>query len=185
MKLLINADVIRSQAIEVIRNEKNSTILKIKYFENKVQKEYLFEIPYNIMYRLQLINGLSKIESKDGCKFVYAENDEDQSVYAILHSEELYPSDVFVPINKKENVKVLKKFKYPNYNIEYGNFVSTIYFVKLKIEDQKTLAIYMGPKDSKMQNKNFELYRYNESILVKRKWNNNSKSVCCISLSKL
>ena len=31
MKLLVNADVIRSNAIDVIR-DKNNTILKIKYF---------------------------------------------------------------------------------------------------------------------------------------------------------
>lgn len=184
MKLLINADVIRSQAIEVIRN-KNNTILKIKYFENQVSKEYLFEIPYNVMYRVQLIDGLSKIEFEYGCRFICTENDEDESVYAILHSEETYPSDVFVPINRKKQVEVLKKFDYSNYNTEYGNFISTIYFVKLEIDSQKPLSIYKGRKTSRMHNKCFEVHKIKESIVIKRKWENNSKSVCCVPLSEL
>lgn len=184
MKLLINADVIRSQAIEVIKNEKN-TVLKIKYFENQIRKEYSFDIPYSPRYKLQLFENLLKSEFEDGCRFICTENDEDESVYAILHSEELYPSDMFVPISKQENVEVIKKFDYPNYNTEYGNFISTIYFVKLEIDSQKPLFIYKGPKDSRMHNKCFEIYKVKESILIKRKWENNSKFVCCVPLSEL
>ena len=184
MKLLVNADVIRSNAIDVIR-DKNNTILKIKYFENKIPKEYVFEIPYNIMYRLNVIQGLSKNETDDGCKFIYTENEDDESVYAIFHSEQIYPSDIFVPLYKREQVEIIKKFNYTNFNEEYGKYASSIYFVRLKVEDFKPLSIYTGPKNSNMQNKHFEIHKLNGSISIKRKWENNSKFVHCISLDDL
>lgn len=184
MKLLINSDIVRSQAVEVVKDG-NNTILKIKYFENRILKEYVFEIPYNVMYKTQLIEGLNKVVLKDKCRFVYTENEENDSVYAILHSEEIYPSDIFVPILQKEQIKIIKKFNYLTYNIEYGTFTSTIYFVKLKINNESSIFISKGKKDAKTLKPYFEICKNRDVVLVKRKWKNNSKFIQCIALSEL
>lgn len=184
MKLLINSDIVRSQAVEVIKDGDN-TILKIKYFENQTLKEYVFEVPYNVMYRNQLIKGLNKITLNDKCRFVYTKNEEDKSVYAILHSEEIYPSDIFVPILQKEQIKIIKKFDYLTYTREYGTFTSTIYFAKLEIDDEKSIFISRGPKSSKKLNRYFEICKNGDTVLIRRKWKNNSGFVQCIPLSEL
>lgn len=119
------------------------------------------------------------------CEFTYTENDEDESVYAIFHSEQTYPSDIFVPFNKKQQVEIIKKFNYTNFNEEYGKYASSIYFTKLEIESHKPLSIYIGPKNFNMQNKHFEIHKLNGSISIKRKWENNSKFVHCISFADL
>lgn len=184
MKLLINPDVVRSQAVEVIKDG-NNTILKIKYLENQNPKEYTFEIPYNVMYRIQLIDGLDKIDFDDKCRFVYTEDNPNDSVYAILHSEEVYPSDIFVPIFKRKRVQIIKKFNYSAYNMEYGTFTSTIYFAKLEIDNKKSIPIIKGPKGSKMLNRYFEICKNKDIMSIKRKWGDNSKNIPCISLSEL
>ena len=108
-------------------------------------------------------------------------------IYALVRSTEAVPDDVFIPKAKKNKVKVIRRLRFVDGECDLGDFLSNVYFIRIKLDRKEKLPLYLTYEDSKNLRKAIVFARnsegmWNANIEVKKASNTEGKYV---SLSKI
>jgi len=64
-------------------------------------------------------------------------------MYALLRCNYVVPDDIFVPISMKDKVTVIRRIQFVDIEVDYGEFLSNIYFIKIKLKPGEKLPLYL------------------------------------------
>lgn len=70
-------------------------------------------------------------------------------IYALIRSTEFVPDDVYIPKEKSKNVKVIRRIRFVDDECDLGDFLSNVYFIKIKLDRKEKLPVYLTYEDSK------------------------------------
>ena len=69
-------------------------------------------------------------------------------IYALIRSTEVVPDDVYIPKEKSKNVKVIRRIRFVDDECDLGDFLSNVYFIKIKLDRKEKLPVYLTYEDS-------------------------------------
>ena len=123
----------------------------------------------------------NRIVFSESCEYYTGE------IYALLRSTEAVPDDIYVSKWRRKNVKVLKRLRFVDDECDLGDFLSNVYFVRIKLDRGEELPVYLTYEDAKNLRKAIVFRRtpigmWNVNIEVKPAKNDKGEY---ISLSKL
>ena len=64
-------------------------------------------------------------------------------MYALLRCNYVVPDDIFIPISMKDKVTVIRRIQFVDIEVDYGEFLSNIYFIKIKLKPGEKLPLYL------------------------------------------
>ncbi len=70
-------------------------------------------------------------------------------IYALIRSTEFVPDDVYIPKEKSKDVKVIRRIRFVDDECDLGDFLSNVYFIKIKLDRKEKLPVYLTYEDSK------------------------------------
>lgn len=195
MRLFINEGVCKRKwnGNVSIRQKEGIVTLRIPNYDEatKEQPNVEFIIPnvkrkmlktnrwiYNVL--LEEITE-NRIVFSESCEYYTGE------IYALLRSTEVVPDDIYVSKWRRKNVKVLKRLRFVDDECDLGDFLSNVYFVRIKLDRGEELPVYLTYEDAKNLRKAIVFRRtpigmWNVNIEVKPAKNDKGEY---ISLSKL
>ena len=195
MRLFINEGVCKRKwnGNVSIRQKEGIVTLRIPNYDEatKEQPNVEFIIPnakrkmlktnrwiYNVLLEEITENRIVFAES---CEYYTGE------IYALLRSTEVVPDDIYVSKWRRKNVKVLKRLRFVDDECDLGDFLSNVYFVRIKLDRGEELPVYLTYEDAKNLRKAIVFRRtpigmWNVNIEVKPAKNDKGEY---ISLSKL
>lgn len=80
-------------------------------------------------------------------------------IYAIIRNTEIVPDDVFIPANKKDCVTVLKRMRFVDSEADLGDFLSNVYFIKIKLDSNDSLPVYITTTQPSVLDEHYVFYR--------------------------
>ena len=195
MRLFINEGILKRKwnGNVSIRQKEGIVTLRIPNYDEatKEQPNVEFIIPnvkrkmlktnrwiYNVL--LEEITE-NRIVFSESCEYYTGE------IYALLRSTEAVPDDIYVSKWRRKNVKVLKRLRFVDDECDLGDFLSNVYFVRIKLDRGEELPVYLTYEDAKNLRKAIVFRRtpigmWNVNIEVKPAKNDKGEY---ISLSKL
>lgn len=112
-------------------------------------------------------------------------------MYALLRCNYVVPDDIFVPLNKKDKITVIRRIQFIDLEPDYDNFLSNIYFIKIKLKPGESLPVYLTSSEGSHSKKYYlfsrtNKYNYNIDCISSNHYiSYNKESNPIISLSKL
>lgn len=108
-------------------------------------------------------------------------------IYALLRSTEAVPDDIYVSKWQRKNVKVLKRLRFIDDECDLGDFLSNVYFIRIKLDRGEKLPVYLTYEDAKNLRKTIVFRRnsigmWNANVEIKPAKNEEGEY---ISLSEL
>ena len=157
LRLFINEGICkRKWNNNVIIHKKNGVVtLKIPNYNEATYKQTYMEfiIPhieesmlktdvwmYNLVLEECTENRIVFSEKYDSCT---------GEIYALIRSTEVVPDDVYIPKEKSKNVKVIRRIRFVDDECDLGDFLSNVYFIKIKLDRKEKLPLYLTYEDSK------------------------------------
>ena len=55
----------------------------------------------------------------------------------------MVPDDIFIPADKKDKIKVIRRIRFVDGECDLGNFLSNVYFVKIMLDRKEKLPVYL------------------------------------------
>lgn len=172
MKLFINSGVYERKWNENVRAfplPDNKLKLKIPIYQEdtpKSKRKYItFILPNLARSDLKYDVILNSISLKKSSKNVYRVEEkkcaQHHSMYALLRGTDIVPDDIYIPTNMKNKVTVIQRFQFIDNEVDYGNFLSNIYLIKIKLEIGEYLPIYLTNQNSTLLQKHYVFFRGN------------------------
>ena len=84
-----------------------------------------------------------RIVFSESCEYYTGE------IYALLRSTEAVPDDIYVSKWRRKNVKVLKHLRFIDDECDLGDFLSNVYFIRIKLDRGEKLPVYLTYEDAK------------------------------------
>lgn len=84
-----------------------------------------------------------RIVFSESCEYYNGE------IYALLRSTEAVPDDIYISKLRRKNVKVLKHLRFADSECDLGDFLSNVYFIRIKLDRGEKLPVYLTYEDSK------------------------------------
>lgn len=64
-------------------------------------------------------------------------------MYALIRSAAAIPDDVFIPSSMKDKVTVLRRIRFIDDEVDYGDFLSNVYFIQIDLGGHESIPIYL------------------------------------------
>ncbi|MCX8073997.1 MAG: hypothetical protein N2749_00210 [Clostridia bacterium] len=80
-------------------------------------------------------------------------------IYILIQSTNVVPDDVIIASNMVDKVDILQKFIIPSSEVDYGDYMSNIYLLKLRLNSNETFPIYLTSENSFCLTDHFVFYR--------------------------
>ncbi len=84
-----------------------------------------------------------RIVFSESCEYYTGE------IYALLRSTEAVPDDIYISKWRRKNVKVLKHLRFIDDECDLGDFLSNVYFIRIKLDRGEKLPVYLTYEDAK------------------------------------
>ncbi len=177
MKFFINSGLFSrgGETYKVQFLENNEIKLSIPYYLSSEKKhKYInfifsgtndsiknrFKNPYDIMFQCSSF----KQTGKDTYRINVSNSNvpvRNYGLYALIKSDTVVPDDVFVPKSVKENLKVIRMIEYVDCEPDYGNFLTKIYLIKVKLNPEEGFPLYLTSAHPKFLDKHLVIHRAN------------------------
>lgn len=102
----------------------------------KFKKGFLLQ---NVTVKMKQNNAKYELSR---CKECNKDTEKNNVFFALLRSTTTVPDDVYIPRKMKENVEVIQRFRVIDGEADYGDFLSNIYFIKIKLNVGQSLSIF-------------------------------------------
>lgn len=198
MKLFINSGVCERKwngNVEISELDNGMTELKIpNYLENESREEYItFILPCSPedLEKDLLLEQVSLHRANQTAYRINQKNiKNDKGIYALVRSTETIPDDVYIPAAMKDRVTVIRRIRFIDDEVDYGDFLSNVYLIKVKLQMNETLPVYMTYADPYAITEQYVFYRDSFEYGVTKKFEtfiyvNNINKRDFISLSQL
>lgn len=157
MRLFVNEGVCKRKwnGNISIRQKDGIVTLRIPDFNQRTSKETYVEfvIPNVTKKMLKTNRWIYNIVMKEYTEDRIVFSDEyapyTGEIYAIVRSTEAVPDDVFIPKAKKNKVKVLRRLRFVDGECDLGDFLSNVYFIRIKLDRKEKIPLYLTYEDSK------------------------------------
>lgn len=129
-----------SNYLEEDRKEKN-IYFEFDDNENEISTEKLKKgfLLQNVTVKMKQNNAKYELSR---CKECNKDREKNNVFFALLRSTTTVPDDVYIPRKMKENVEVIQRFRVIDGEADYGDFLSNIYFIKIKLNVGQSLSIF-------------------------------------------
>lgn len=132
--------------VEEIDGERTKLIIPNLIENDSTYENIEFVLPMHkekVIHSEKLNISCSKLwNNKNEYKFENGVAGNEKNIYALLNNSKQAPSDIYIPVNMKEKVKVLKKIRFYDSEPDYGDFIAQLYFVKIKLSKWDTIPFY-------------------------------------------
>ncbi len=153
MRLFINSGICdrKWNGNVSIRQKKGIVTLRIPEYseETLTQKHVEFVIP-NLKRRMLrtntwVLNLKLQEEASSKERFIFTDTYDPYvgGIYALLRSTVMVPDDIFIPADKKDKIKVIRRIRFVDGECDLGNFLSNVYFVKIMLDRKEKLPVYL------------------------------------------
>ena len=174
MKLFINSGVcerICNGGNEKIKQTigKSQLCLSIpNYLKDKKKQEDI-----NFVFNIEGINKESLEEdlllenislrktSKNSYSIDSSKKTSERCMYALIRSTTRIPDDVFIPSAMKDKVTVLRRIRFVDDEVDYGDFLSNVYLIKIDLGCHESIPIYLAYDDPKLLKEHYVFYKTN------------------------
>ena len=107
-----------------------------------------------------LLNNISLRKSgKNTYNFIHSIGYHEDYMYAFLRSTGKCADDVFIPASMKDKVEVIRKISFVNDEVDYGDFLSNVYFIKIKLEIKESLPVYLTSSNPRVLEEHYVFFR--------------------------
>ena len=195
MRLFINKGICKRKwnGNICIRQKDGVVILRFpNYKEGKEEVEFVdFVIPNAkrkmIKNNTWIYNLILEENTKN--KVVFADDYDSRTgeIYALIRSTEVVPDDVYIKKDKSKKVEVIRRIRFVDSECDLGNFLSNVYFIKIKLDRKEKVSLFLTYADAKYLRKAIIFSRnvegmWNANVKIKKDTNMDGKY---ISLSEL
>ena len=157
MRFFINKGICKRKynANVSVRQKDGIVTLRIpNYDEVTKEQQYVeFIIPHNeeSMLKTDLWIYNLVLEEITENRIVFSEKYDSCTgeIYALIRSTEFVPDDVYIPKEKSKDVKVIRRIRFVDDECDLGDFLSNVYFIKIKLDRKEKLPVYLTYEDSK------------------------------------
>ena len=137
------------------------------YLEDEKKEE-------NIKFVFNNIKGLSKESLKNGIllenislskisensyRIEASRKSLEPYMYALIRSTACIPDDVFIPSSMKDKVTVLRRIRFIDDEVDYGDFLSNVYLIKIDLGCHESIPIYLAYDDPYYLEEHYVLYK--------------------------
>lgn len=194
MRLFINEGILKRKwnGNVSIRQKDGRVTLRIPNYDEVTKEEPYFEFIIPNAKRKMLKNNLwiyNVLPEETENRIVFSESCGSYTgeIYALLRSTDVVPDDIYISKTQRKNVKVLKRLRFVDSECDLGDFLSNVYFIRIKLNRREELPIYLTYENAKNLRKAIVFRRnslgmWNANIEVKKISNTEGKY---ISLSEI
>ena len=158
MKLFINEGICQRIWNGNVKVNKLPDCNKIKlsipnYLEFKGKNEYINFILPDLTARDFLKNILLEdVTLKKTSKNSYhtEEAKENIAIYALLRATENIPDDIFIPASMQHRVKVIRRMRFVDDEVGYGQYLSNVYLIKIYLDVDESLPVYLASTNAQV-----------------------------------
>lgn len=69
----------------------------------------------------------------------------EECIYALIRSTRIVPDDICIPACMRKNVEVMRRINFVDGEVDYGDFLSNVYLIKIKLKVDESLPVFMNP----------------------------------------
>lgn len=107
-----------------------------------------------------LLENISlKRTSKNSYHITSSKKTTERCIYALIRSTKEVPDDVFIPASMKDKVEVIRRCRFIDDEVDYGDFLSNVYLIKISLNLNETLPVYLTRKDSELLTNHYVFFR--------------------------
>lgn len=190
MRLFINSGVCKRKwnGNVSIRRKDGILTLRIPNYNPKTSKhEYVeFILPTKCTKKMLkndvIILNLS-LEKISENKYIFTETyyNDYSRIYALVRNADIVSDDIYIKSEEKSKVKVIRRMRFVDDECDYGEFLSNVYFLEIKLNPNEKFALYPTyQNNSGKLNKIITVYR--PKILFDAPWFIEEKKIEPISI---
>lgn len=166
MKLFINAGFGERKYIYKMKQLKNGD-LKIRipvYSEKAKTTTYLyFTLPDCTEQDLEtdtlFPSILLKNDDVNAFHFKESKTKNENGIYALVRSMNAIPDDIYIPASMKHAITVIKRIRFVDDEVDFGDFLSNVYFIYIQLEENECLPLYLSYEEPFCLNKHYVFYK--------------------------
>lgn len=171
-----------------IRRKDGILTLRIPNYNPKTSKhEYVeFILPTKCTKKMLkndvIILNLS-LEKISENKYIFTETyyNDYSRIYALVRNADIVSDDIYIKSEEKSKVKVIRRMRFVDDECDYGEFLSNVYFLEIKLNPNEKFALYPTyQNNSGKLNKIITVYR--PKILFDAPWFIEEKKIEPISI---
>lgn len=99
--------------------------------------------------------------SKNSYSIDFSKKTSERYMYALIRSTAVVPDDVFIPSAMKDKVTVLRRIRFVDDEVDYGDFLSNVYLIKIDLGCHESIPIYLAYDDPKLLEEHYVFYKTN------------------------
>lgn len=99
--------------------------------------------------------------SKNSYSIDFSKKTSERYMYALIRSTAVVPDDVFIPSAMKDKVTVLRRIRFVDDEVDYGDFLSNVYLIKIDLGCHESIPIYLAYDDPKLLKEHYVFYKTN------------------------
>lgn len=151
MRLFINSGVCKRKwnGNVSIRRKDGILTLRIPNYNPKTSEhEYVeFILPTNYSKKMLkndvIISNLSLEEASEN-KYIFTETyyNDYSRIYALVRNSDIVSDDIYISSEEKSKVKVIRRMRFVDDECDYGEFLSNVYFLEIKLNPNEKFALY-------------------------------------------
>ena len=106
------------------------------------------------------------LEENTKNKIVFADDYDFRTgeIYALIRSTEAVPDDVYVKKDESKKVEVIRRIRFVDSECDLGDFLSNVYFIKIKLDRKEKVLLYLTYEDAKHLRKAIVFSRNTEGM---------------------
>lgn len=85
-------------------------------------------------------------------------HDDNSVIYALIRNASIAVDDIFIPACMKDKVEVLERIRYVDEEADYGQYLSNVYLIKIKLDTQESLPIYFSSEHTTVLSEHNVIY---------------------------
>lgn len=89
----------------------------------------------------------------------HSEKSTERQMYALIRSSTIIPDDVFIPTSMKHKVKVLRRMRFVDDEVDYGDFLSNVYLIRITLKCHESIPIYLTCHDPYFLQEHYVIYK--------------------------
>lgn len=153
MKLFINAGVCERKWNNNVKfNTLANGCIRLRipnYLEKQRIHEYVFftlpKCKENDLKKDKLFKSIRlTVTSPNFLYHVYDNDANEEEMYALLRSTRAVTDDIFIPASMKDKVTVIQRIRFVDDEADYGEYLSNVYLIKIRLNKNESLPVYMG-----------------------------------------
>lgn len=120
------------------------------YIQGEAREEYINFI-FDGVYALGksdniILNCKIKRTSKNTYHIYHEDkNKKEECIYALIRSTRIVPDDICIPACMRKNVEVMRRIRFLDSEVDYGDFLSNVYLIKITLKVDQSLPVFLNP----------------------------------------